>query len=818
MSTSDQPAIAEPHLIRPRLHGLLDDGVQRAVTLIRAGPGWGKTTLAAAWAARRPQPVAWLTLRRWHSTVPGFCSGVAAALQAAFPPASVPGRFGHVSDENGLRRLCGGFGQPVPLVLDDMQAIDGSPAMRVLAALIRRQPAGLRFVLLSRTEPDLPLHVPRSAGGLFPLSAADLRFDDRESAALVTLLRPGAVTAATGVVTGPAEGWPVGLRLAALTHGSDPGEEIGDYLTREVIGGQSAAVRRFLMRTSIVDEVPPELADVLAGGTGSRRVLTLLEGRTGLVTGSRYHGQLRAELRRMLDREAPDEVAGLHRRAARWYAGARMIPEAMRHAADGGDWDYLSRLVVVLGPQLSLSPQRDTFAMMLRRIPPELLPTTAEFVVCAVMLAVFAGDIRAVPALIDRARSLLAGRPPVERQAVGIVVDLIEVCTVLRVTGDMPAMVAAAGRILDQLRAEPRTLPIAPHVRAVAKINKGVALLWTLQLEDARQHLSAGLAEARDLGMPITAITAESHLALIAYFRGSLREAERRACEAYAQAEALDVTGSIQVTAAYLALALVEVERDRHVEAQVLLRNAQRSVADPPEATLAVVSVLVRAHLALALGDVAAVAAALRQAREDAGPSLRAPLLSRWLNAVQCEIDLANGEPARVVERLGEVAGPSPAEQVLLGRAHLALGHGTDDLHQVLTGNDPFAAVTAGIAIALAAEARNDSARGEAVRGTAAAARAVALADQEGIIRPFRVLGAGHLRKPEPDSILAEPLTEREIEVLQFLPSVLTASEIAVELAVSVNTIKAHLRSIYRKLGAARRREAVTRANNLNLL
>ncbi|WP_433829926.1 LuxR C-terminal-related transcriptional regulator [Actinoplanes sp. CA-015351] len=829
MSSTEQPAIAEPHLIRPRLHGLLDDGVQRGVTLVRAGPGWGKTTLAAAWAARRPQPVAWLTLRRLHSTGPAFCSAVAAALHAAFPPASVPGRFGHVSDETGLRRLCAGFARPVPLVLDDLQAIDGSPAMRLLAALIRRQPAGLRFVLLGRTEPDLPLHVPRSSGRLFPISTADLRFDDREAAALIAMLRPGTVTASSGAIVAAAEGWPVGLRLAAVTHGNDPGEVIGDYLTREVIAGQNAAIRRFLMRTSVVDEVSPELADALTGSTGSRRALALLERRTGLVSGSRYHGQLRAELRRTMRREAPDEVAELHRLAARWYAGQRRAAEALRHAAEAEDWDYLSHLVVALGPGIALSAQWRTFAEVLQRIPPELLITTPEFVVCAAIQTVFAGEHRALPGLISRARELMAGRSPAERLAVDLAVDMMEAGAVMRVTGDMPGVVAATGGVLARLRdAGPMTLPIVPYVRVTAKINKGLALMWLIRLQDAHRYLSEGLAEARDLGMPLAEINAEGHLALIAYFRGSLREAERRACTAYGQAEMIGATASIQVTAACLALALVEVERDRHAEAQVVLRNSQHSAADPPEATLAVVSVLVRAHLALALGDPAAAAAVLRQARDDAGPALRAPLIDRWLDAVQSEIDLALGEPARVVERLGQVAGLSPAELVLLGRARLALGQGAEELNRVLAGADPLAAVTAGITIALAAEARGEAARGEsarseaarvdAARGAAAAARAVALAAQEGVARPFRILGAEHLRKPEPDATLAEPLTEREIEVLQFLPSVLTASEIATELGVSVNTIKAHLRSIYRKLGAARRREAVTHANGLGLL
>ncbi|WP_328473443.1 LuxR C-terminal-related transcriptional regulator [Actinoplanes sp. NBC_00393] len=805
---------AEPHLIRPRLHDRLDEGAARAVTLLRAGPGWGKTALVAGWAARRPSPVAWLTLRHRHRSVPAFCTDAAAALRAAFPPSAAPGRFAHVTGEVQLRRLATGFRRPVLLVLDDLHAVVGSPALRVLAGLVRRQPPGLRFVLLSRTLPGLPLKVSRAAGELVELDADTLRFDDGETAALLDLLKPATEPS---VAAGLAEGWPVALRLAAGAHDAEPGEVIGDYLSREVIAELSAPVRRFLMQTSIVDELPAELADALTAATGGRQMLAGLRRDTGLVTGDRYHGQLRAQARRMLERETPEDVAQLHARAARWYAGQRMAPEALRHAADAGDWDFLSRLVVTVAPGLSLSPHRQVFAEAIERIPAELIFSTAEFVVCAAMRVLLNGDFRAVPMLLDRARELLAERKPDERLAVETMLDIIEVGSVMRMTGDIPAMVTATTRILDRMRdLDPRALPISAQIRAVAKINKGMALVWTLQIEDARRHLLDGLTEAEQLGMPLTAANAQGHLALLAYFDGSLREAERLASAAQQQTERLDAIGAVQATAAHLTLALAAVERDHLAEAQALLHNARRSEAEPPEATFAVVSLLVRAHLAIAAGDHPAATAALRQAREEVVPSLRAPLVVRWLDAVEAEIDLLADQPVRVVQRLGKVARPSSHEMVVLGRARLALGDqdgGEDLLYRAAAGADRISAVTALIALALAAEKRGDTARSEA-----AAAEAVALAEPEGVHRPFRALGAGHLRKPEPQQALLEPLSERELEVLQFLPSVLTAHEIAEALGVSINTVRAHLRSIYRKLGATRRREAVITAAARGLL
>ncbi|MEU4428034.1 LuxR C-terminal-related transcriptional regulator [Actinoplanes sp. NPDC024001] len=784
-----RPAAPQPYLRRPRLHARLDEGVTRPVTVLRAGPGWGKTTLAAAWAAEQPDPgrVAWLTVRHRHAAGAAFRSAVAA----------VTGADRH---EPVLDRISA----PLVLVLDDVHLLDGAPARQALAALVAHPPVGLRLVLLCRGEPPLPRADAHTIG------MDELAFDDAEAADLVALFGGGDPTAG--------EGWPLGLRLAAE---SDSSGALDDYLWREVVAVQPPAVRRFLLRTSIVSRFTPALAEELTGTLDSASVLDRLARDTGLVSGDghfRYHRQLRAMLARRLEVEAPDQAVRLHGVAARWYAAQFAVPEALAHAGDAGDWVHLGRLVAELAVTRIVSAERRMVVDAVQRIPPEFLPTTAELSLCAALVMFFTGDFAAIPSWIERSRAMLADRDPADRLPVDAALSLLEIGTVHRVRGDMAKLVTAATEVLGRLAtADSDHLPQLPQLSAVAVNNKGVGLLWTGRLDQAEECLRSALRAARTTGLELIELNASGHLALIAYFRGDLGTAERYAGAARQLAERLGLSTTAQAAAGQLTLALIEVERDRVAEARAHLRQILHIEAHPPEAAIVMMSSVVIVHLLLDAGEAVAARPFPRQARREHVYAQDAPFLQRWMDLLESEIDLALDAPATVVARYRERPAPMPAEQVMLGRALVATGDSSGE--QLLTaaadGPDRIAAVQACVSLALLADDR-----GQKSRAAAAVARAVALAEPDGIRRPFRRLRPtgldpvpGH-RPPE----LSPPLTERETEVLRFLPSVLTAQEIAENLGVSITTIKAHLRSIYRKLGASRRREAVDIARRLDLL
>src|SRR6201999_3967733 len=160
------------------------------------------------------------------------------------------------------------------------------------------------------------------------------------------------------------EGWAAGLRLAVIALSSHPSPEhfvaefsgtdraIGEYLMAEMLDRQPSEVRNMLLRTSLVDRLNGDLADVLAGRADSEQMLLELEEANAFVvsldaqrTWFRYHQLLADFLRLELRRTLGDELGDLHRRAAQWFADHGEVIEAVRHTLAAGDWPDAARLV-----------------------------------------------------------------------------------------------------------------------------------------------------------------------------------------------------------------------------------------------------------------------------------------------------------------------------------------------------------------------------------------------------------------------------------------------------------------------------------------
>jgi LuxR family maltose regulon positive regulatory protein len=167
---------------------------------------------------------------------------------------------------------------------------------------------------------------------------------------------------AVGALVERTEGWAAGLRLAALSLAGHPEPErfadefsgsertVAEYLVAEVLDRQPEAVRRLLLRTSILESVNGELADLLTGARGGERLLQDLEAANAFVVALdggrswfRYHHLFSDLLQLELRRAEPDEVAGLHRQATDWFAGHGHPAPAIQHAQAARDWELAVR-------------------------------------------------------------------------------------------------------------------------------------------------------------------------------------------------------------------------------------------------------------------------------------------------------------------------------------------------------------------------------------------------------------------------------------------------------------------------------------------
>ncbi|SNY64298.1 LuxR C-terminal-related transcriptional regulator [Paractinoplanes atraurantiacus] len=620
------PALPRALIRRPRLEAALDDGLSGAVTVVRAGAGWGKTVLVATWARRRPEPVAWVTLTEQHNDVGAFRSALEAALST------------------GAR--------PAVLVLDDYQWVRDPCCVTHLETLI----GSLHVILAGRGEPALPTHRLRVAGELTVIGAGALALTAAEAAELARAA--GLPPPADGRLA-RTEGWPAGLRL-------EP-DAVDGYLEGEVLADLPPPARRLLAYASVLSSVPPELAADLAGEPHAARILTDLVRADAFVAADpddpqrfRYHPQLGDTLLRGLRRDEPETVRRLHRTAMRWYASRLFVYDALHHAAEAEDWPALGRLIVGAAAPLIVTVNRARLNAILSRVPWAAFETTAELAVCGALRLFADGDYAAVPAQLARAERMLAGRSPQDRLMTETAVRLLEATVVTRVRGEMPNLVAQTTRILRSLAAvRPEQMPSARHYRAIAIASKGVGLFWTDRADVAERYLFAGLSAARTAGVELVELNMLGHLAALTFHLGRMDEAERYAAQSRETAERRRLSSTQQAVLGYLVEAMIAMRRGDAAEAEKALTDALHLAPYPHEAALVTLSGLVRAQVLLVRDEPAAAREAIRHVRADWPTTLDAPLLAQWLDRTEADIDRAAHQPSPD----GEL---SPREQEVL--------------------------------------------------------------------------------------------------------------------------------------------------------
>ncbi|MCA2219093.1 LuxR C-terminal-related transcriptional regulator [Jidongwangia harbinensis] len=868
-----RPRTLRAQVHRPRLSVLLDAALQVPVTLVCAGAGWGKTVLVSTWAASKPFPCAWLTVDRSGNDVQSFWSSVMTAIRQIDGTVhgdpltgltSVPSDAGQRvrALARWLRRPSG----PAVAIIDDFHEIDDSQVLRELGQLLDQPPAGFHVILLSRSDPGLPLHRWRLTGALSEIRAPDLAFTADEAARLLTRPHLDLDSADVAALLERTEGWPAGLQMAAafLTGPGQPREiadftgdvrSVDEYLAHEVLDRQPRRIVWFLLYTSVCEHVCGDLADALIDGSGGQQILEKLELVNDFVVrlGAkphwfRYHHLLRDALRHHLLLWNPRMVPELHLRAARWHAAHGSILEALGHAAVARDWAYVGRLVVAEAAPLILSANRAALVNVVRSIPAAEVTSTAELMACDALQLFDAGDWDALSERLARARQLLPDGLDREHRPVEITLAALEMMMSLA-RGHMPAVVAQATRLLARLaRMEVPEIRAAGRYRVLALHHKGVGLLWLGRTRTAEQFLWNASTAARASGMELVEISAVGHLALLEIMFGSVQEAVRLAGEVRDLAERRGWTHAPQSAAAHLALAQAHILRSELSPADLLLGQARQAGQHGRETTQHLMWLGSRAVLALARDEIDDARAILSEAGLYHRSRIQAPVLERWLLLIESQVDLSAGRTEAVEERYARLtrkASLTFAERVCRAQAAFA----THDLHRaerLLAGPpEPLPATVTTVEARLLAALIADS-RGHGLRAVDALAGALALAEREGLRRPFVSVGAEQVarlvarRSPATERYAAfaadvrkdaagtgegttapgatADLSARELEVLRYLPTMFTARDIAGELGVSVNTVKAHLRSIYRKLEVDRRRAAVDRARERSLL
>lgn len=866
------PTVPGTFVRRDRLVEQLAEGARRPLTLVNGPAGAGKTLLVADWiTAGEPGAVAWLTVEPQDSAPGVFWSYVLHAFRhhGVAPPEHIgsPARPGEV-DHSLLARLAAWLNERdsrVTLVLDEFDRVAGSAAVAdELQFVLRHAGDGLRLVIISRTEPLLPLHRYRAAGELLDIRADDLAFRAQETAALVDRHGLPLSAEAARMLTERTEGWAAGLRLCALAaqRADDPESfladfeaghsTVADFLLGEVLRVHPAETQDLLLRTSILEKTHPDLANALTGRDDAEPVLEELQRTNAFVepigrSWYRLHSLFAEILRVHLRVRHPGLEPELHRTAAEWLSRAGLLDEALRHAADAGDWELAATELVdhlAIGRLLTgLAAER--LDVLFAGMAPQASGPAPDLVRAARELAHH--DVDRGLTYLRRAEENLPDGDTDDAAAVRLTCAVLRVLAA-RVAGSADLAETAARDAAEAEHALPADrLERSPELTALMLTDLGSAQLWAGRFDAARSTLSAALAAAQGLSTAFARHEALGRLALIDFLHGRPGQAEAHARGAVAEAEQSGLPVSERTGMAQLVLAAVAIDRDDLAAAQGHLDEAAATSGAARDPIVAVELAILRSRILVARGDSGAALLTLddmaRQLLVSTEPS---PWVSDRIAMATSSAHLADGDPKAAVKVFEEQPPHSPESLAAEARARVAAGDSERALRildELPEPRDRGPAVDVWVLLtrAQAVDALGDSAAAESLLP-----RALAAARPYHLRRPFLEAGpwlrrrllerpaltrehawltstlstrpAASRPREGSTSPRPEPLSPRELDVLERLAQLMSTEEIAADLHLSVNTVKTHLKGIYRKLAATRRGEAVRRARELGLL
>ena len=769
---------------------------------------------------------------------------------------------------------------PVALVLDDLHMLTDSRLLDGLEYVVRNSGPGLRLVVSSRLDPLLPLHRYRLAGELTEIRADDLVFSISETRLLLAQHGITLSAESLGCLSQKAEGWAAGLRLAAMSMAGHPDPEqfvkefvaedsaVTAYLVDEVLNAQPARIREFLLRTSILDRVNADIAGELAGDESAAAALWVLARANAFVLPVghgwyRYHALFGAVLRLKLRRDYPDLVPDLHRRAARWYRRHGSLAEAVRNAAAADDWPLAARMVLdeLAVGQLIEPRGREQLADSFRDMPDGRALAEPQHLLVDAAMELSRGRDDPSPASLRTAEGMLEVLPADAEIPARLAAALIRLAFSRR-TGDLEAATTAVGQAEDLLAALPADLLARhPELRAQVLSGRGAVEFWSGDLDASAAALDTGAAAARAAQGEHERADCLGQLALVEALSGRLNRAAALAAEA-APASGEDGLPDPFSPAVEVALACVHTERNELSSARGRLKRADEALRARPDRLLSAAACLVAARRSLAEGRPGAASQFVGRGRHGWSPP---PWLDRRLTLAESRGCAARSDIRSAVDMAASAGSGSRLDAaVALARAWLAAGD-PDAARHALASVAPGAQPPDWIRLErMLVDAQLSYARDDRGRGRRALEHALRLGEPELLRLPFALerawirpvlrrdpdlaqayrqllepdlvspatIAAGQpaagppagqpaaaqLPAGQPAPLIVERLSEREREVLRHVSVMLSTAEIAAEMYISVNTVKTHLKSIYRKLAATQRGEAVRRARELELL
>lgn len=859
---------------RQRLTQRLDAGLQGKLTLVCAPAGFGKSTLLGAWVQACEHPSAWLSLDEEERDPNRFVAYLTASLRSisadlgegalalaqARPRPSPEAVLVHLINRLAKRR-----GRLV-LVLDDYQLASSPEVDALLAFLIDHMPAPLHLVLASREVPAIALARLRAQGQLLEIGQDDLRFRAEETRLFLNRsMSLGLTEPQVQALDARTEGWPAGLQMAAVSLAGQSDADrfiqsftgshrlVLDYLLEEVLQRQPADIQAFLLSTSILDRMCPALCDaVMQAEVGHASLRHLEQSRLFVVPLDderrwvRYHHLFRAALQqRLRETAALAPVAPVHLRASAWYEANAMVSQALRHAVAAGDTARAIQVVQGNGMPLYFLEDAEPVLQWLQDQPPAFLdahPPLWLMLAWSYLATSLHSEMRA-PMLGAEAAIELAAAHPAYRTWRGELNAVRAWEAVAR--GDAPTISREAALALEWLPQDNLAVRTAAHCAL------GVAHQFSGDRLAAQQVYGDVVTMADACGNRMIAVVAsialghlqendnQLHLAARTYGRALQKLGEQPhgvACEVHLGLARIQYEWNDLVAAAAHAekssrLATL-LECDAGLGADVLLAQILLSRAETDAALNLLAKTSTAAQTRNQHGGRLAIAHAQVQALLQTGEVIAAAQLAQdpALPLAHAWVLLARGQALQAHECLTAFLDASrasaPASEVLRALLLDALALDAFDpseaalavLEEAMALAEPQGCVRAFVDLGgpmqrLLSKATQDA----RPRYTAMLLEAmeVQLAALAPVAPPPKEAAE---QSPGTVRAMADPLSQRELQILTLICKGLSNQEIGQQIFLSLSTVKWHNQNIFDKLDVQRRTEAVARARELNLL
>lgn len=855
-------------VVRSRLIQLLNEGLQRKLTLVTAPAGFGKTTLISEWVLACKRPVAWVSLDEGDKDPSPFLTylvaalqtidasfgeGILKALEAQQPP---PTRTILTTLLNRITTLK----EPFALVLDDYHLVSAKPVDEAVTFLIDHLPPQMHLVIVSREDPQLPVARLRAQDQLTELRVADLRFSVWETGEFLNRVMGLDLSGnEIDALEARTEGWIAGLQLAAISMQGHQAPTsfiksftgsnnfVLDYLVQEVLNRQPEDVQIFLLRTSILDRMCGPLCDAVLQNQArsGEDTLAYLE-RINLFIipldnerrWYRYHHLFADLLRQRLQQSRSSSATGvdvneLHIRASVWYEDNGLQLEAFHHAAAANDIERAERLIEEQEMPLHFRGAVTVILDWLESLPKPVLNARPSLWWRFASLMLVIGQTAGVEEKLASAEVALQGMEMDEkiRNLVGQIAAARAILALPRYQVD--ALIRESHRALEYLAPDNFfSLTSAYWTLGFGYLSQGDRIA-------ARQALTEALSLSQVSGSIFFTILATIGL-------GQIQEADNQlylAAETYRRILQLAGDQPLQIIyEAHLGLARVLYEWN---DLEAAEQHGRQSLALARQYDHAidrfVICEVFLARLKLAHGDIDTAAAMLSRASQSARQQNFTHRIPE-VTAAHVLMLLHQGDVASASRLVRTLKSPLMQVRVLLAQGNIAEALKLlEPLHQhAISKNWADEQLKVMVLRAIAYQMQGKKRQAELMLD-----EGLLQAESGGFIRLFidegppmkrllqdvissgvapdyaqQVLAAFPRFETSQASqlTLMDQLSEREIEVMRCLAEGLTNQEIADRLYLSLYTVKAHARNIYSKLGVNNRTLAVARARDLGII